>query len=166
MAPAADARLRAPGGALRLLAERAFARAAGAPLVGGNAVRLLRDATENFPAWLDALSCAEHSILLESYILADDAVGRRFADVLAAKARAGVTVRVVHDWLGGLREAPRRFWRGLADAGVEVRTFNPPRLDGPLGWLVRDHRKSLVVDGQVGFVTGLCIAERWAGERE
>lgn len=150
--------------ALRLLAERAFTRAAGAPLIGGNAVRLLRDAPEHLPAFLEAIVRAERSILLEQYIFADDAVGRELADALAAKARAGVAVRFVHDWLGGLREASRRFWRRLEDAGVEVRTFNPPRLDGPLAWLVRDHRKSLVVDGRVGFVTGLCVAERWLGD--
>jgi cardiolipin synthase len=73
-------------------------------------------------------------------------------------------VRVLYDWLGGLGEASRRFWRRLEEAGVEVRTFNPPRLDGPLAWIVRDHRKSLVVDGRVGFVTGVCIAQRWLGD--
>jgi cardiolipin synthase len=150
--------------ALRPLAEQAFARAAGAPLVGGNAVRLLRDATEHFPAFEAAIAGAQESVLVEAYILADDAVGRRFADLLSARARAGVEVRVLHDWLGGLREAPRAFFRKLEEAGVEVRLFNPPRLDSPLGWLGRDHRKSLVVDGRLAYVTGICLAERWLGD--
>ncbi|WP_243337410.1 phospholipase D-like domain-containing protein [Anaeromyxobacter soli] len=168
--PTARGAAGAPGGrragraTLRFVAEQAFTRAAGAPLVGGNAVRLLRDAGENFPAWHEAIAAARESVLFEAYIFADDRVGRRFAELLAEKARAGVRVRVLHDWLGGIGEASSRFWRRLADAGVEVRTFNPPRLDSPIGWMGRDHRKSIVVDGRVGFVTGLCIAERWAGD--
>ena len=150
--------------ALRPLAEQAFARAAGAPLVEGNAVRLLRDATEHFPAFEAAVEGARESVLVEAYILADDVVGRRFADLLAARARAGVTVRLLRDWLGGLREAPRPFFHRLEQAGVEVRVFNPPRLDSPLGWLGRDHRKSLVVDGRLAYVTGVCLAERWLGD--
>ena len=63
------------GAELRLLAEQAYSRSAGAPLVGGNAIRLLRDAEENYPAWLAAIAAAEHSILFENYIVHDDAIG-------------------------------------------------------------------------------------------
>lgn len=129
----------------------------------GNRVRLLRDATENYPAWLGAIERARETVLVEAYIFADDAVGNRFADALSACARRGVRVRVLHDWFGGRGEAGRRFWRRLERGGVEVRPFNPFRFDAPLAWLRRDHRKSLVVDGRVGFVTGLCIAARWEG---
>ncbi|MFO0584741.1 MAG: phospholipase D-like domain-containing protein [Anaeromyxobacter sp.] len=155
---------RAPGGSLRTLADQAFSRAAGAPLVGGNAVRLLRDAGENFPAWLAAIEGAKESISVEAYIFAEDRLGERFRDALAARARAGVTVRVLQDWLGSLGEASRSFWRPLRDAGGEVRAFNPPRLDSPLGWVGRNHRKTINVDGRIGFVAGLCIAARWEGE--
>ena len=148
---------------LRLLGEQAFSRAAGAPLVAGNRLRLLRDATENYPAWLDAIARAERSIFFESYILADDAVGRRFADALSAAARRGVRVRLLQDWLGERGEAGRGFWRGLQAAGVDVRRFNPFRPAAPLALFRRNHRKSIVVDGCVGFVTGLCIAQRWEG---
>ena len=148
---------------LRALGEQALSRAAGAPLVAGNRVRLLLDATENYPAWLDALEGARRTVHLEAYILADDEVGNRFADALLACARRGVQVRLLHDWLGARGEAGRRFWHRLEAGGVEVRAFNPFRLDAPLACLRRDHRKSLVVDGRLGFVTGLCIAARWAG---
>ncbi len=150
-------------GSLRSMGEQALSRAAGAPLVTGNRVRLLRDATENYPAWLAAIERARHTVHLEAYIFADDVVGNRFADALAACAQRGVRVRVLQDWFGAQGEARRRFWRRLRAAGVEVRTFNPFRFDAPLAWLRRDHRKSLVVDGRIGFVTGLCIAARWAG---
>ena len=150
----------------RDLAGRAFSRAAGAPLVEGNRVRLLIDARENYPAWLEAIAAAKRHVHFESYILYDDAVGRRFADVLIARAQDGVRVRVIYDWLGGLGKTSRAFWNRLRDGGVEVRCFNPPRLDSPVGWLSRDHRKSLTVDGEVGYVTGLCVGQVWEGVPE
>jgi cardiolipin synthase len=148
---------------LRILGEQLLSRAAGAPLVAANRVRLLRDATENFPAWLGAIDRAERTILLESYIFADDAVGQRFATALVAAARRGVRVRVVQDWFGARGEG-RGIWRRFSGTGVEVRWFNPFRFEAPLRWLRRNHRKSLIVDGRIGFVTGLCIAARWEGD--
>ncbi|HYE01377.1 MAG TPA: phospholipase D-like domain-containing protein [Alphaproteobacteria bacterium] len=142
------------------LADRLASRVAGTALIPGNAVRLLRDAGENYPAWLDAIAAAERSIDFENYIVDDDEVGRRFADALIAKAAKGVAVRVLYDWLGCLG-TPARFWNRLRAAGIAVRCFNPPRLDSPLGWLGRNHRKTLCVDGRVGYVSGLCVARRW-----
>jgi len=156
------AQLRASGAVMPgELAERAFARATGAELVGGNAVRILRDAAEHFPAWLEAIRAAEDTILLESYIIADDEVGREFIDTLAVKARRGVDVYVLYDWLGS--RGSRFLWQPLIDAGAEVRAFNPLRLDEPFGWTMRDHRKMLAVDGRVGYVTGLCLSSKWCG---
>jgi cardiolipin synthase len=149
---------------LRGFADRAFSRAAGAPLVPGNRVRLLRDARENYPAWLDAIGNAKSHIHFESYVIHEDAVGRQFADALIAKARQGVPVRLVYDWLGGFGKASRRFWKHLRSSGVEVRCYNPPQFDHPLGWLSRDHRKMLAVDGEVGFIAGLCVGRMWEGE--
>ena len=149
---------------VRQFAERAFSRAAGAPLVGGNSVRILRNAAENYPAWLAAIGAAKRSILFENYIIADDAVGREFAAALAERARAGVKVRVIYDWMGALGAASRRVLQPVAAAGGEVRCFNPPRFDSPFGWLSRDHRKMVAVDGEVGFVAGLCVSRKWAGD--
>ena len=150
-------------GSLRLLADQAFSRAAGAPLIGGNAVRVLKDATENFPAWREVIAAATRSIHFEIYIFDDDPVGRGFRDLLAEKAAAGVRVRVIYDWLGSPGKIAGRFWRPLRQAGAEVRVFNPPRLDSPFGWVSRDHRKSITVDGCVGFVSGLCASAAWEG---
>jgi cardiolipin synthase len=146
------------------LLDQAFTRAAGAPLVHGNGVRLLQDASGNYPAWLEAIRGARHRVYFESYFIADDAVGREFAAALAERARAGVRVRLVYDWLGSLRRASRQFWRALTEAGVEVRCFNPPRFLDPLEALHRDHRKMLAVDGHVGYVTGLCVGSMWCGD--
>src|SRR5690606_30062134 len=87
-----------------------------------------------------------------------------FADALCSRAREGVRVRVIYDWLGALGKTSRRFWRRLREAGVEVRCYNPPRLSSPLGWLHRDHRKMLSVDGRIAFITGLCVGRPWAGD--
>ncbi|HUO25810.1 MAG TPA: phospholipase D-like domain-containing protein [Candidatus Aquilonibacter sp.] len=149
---------------LRSLADQAFSRAAGAPLVPGNSVRLLKDATENYPAWLEAIASATRRIHFENYIIHSDDIGEQFADALASKARKGVHVRLIYDWFGALAATSRRFWKSLRLAGVEVRCFNPPHLDSPFGWLSRDHRKMLAVDGRVAFVTGLCVGHDWAGD--
>src|SRR6185503_2891934 len=151
---------------VRQLADQAFSRAAGAALIEGNSVRLLRDARENYPAWIDAIGAATHHIHFENYIFYDDATGARFADALISKAQAGVRVRLIYDWLGCIGSASRRFWNRLRSGGVEVRCYNPPRLDSPLAWLSRDHRKMLAVDGTVGFITGLCVGRRWEGMPE
>jgi len=145
-----------------VLAERAFARASGSDPIDGNAVQLLRDAAENFPAWLDAIRGAKQSIFFEMYIFGDDAVGREFAEALAERASAGVQVYVVYDWFGSLGAGP--LWKILVAAGAQVRSFNPLRFDSPLGWLTRDHRKTIVVDGRVAFVSGLCVSARWNGD--
>ena len=144
------------------LADRAFSRAAGAAGIDGNAVKLLCDAQENFPAWRSALESARQFILFECYIVDDDATGRAFAELLAQKARSGVAVRVVVDWLGSWRSLS--LWNAVREAGARVRVFNPFNLASPLGWLSRDHRKTIVVDGIVGFVSGLCVSARWEGD--
>lgn len=149
---------------LRTLADQAFSRAAGAPLLSGNSVRILKDAAENYPAWLDAMKAATKTIHFESYIIHADDIGDQFADVLIAKAREGVKVRLIYDWMGALGAASWFFWRRMRHAGVEVRCFNPPRFDSPVGWISRDHRKMLSVDGKIGFVTGLCVGRMWVGD--
>jgi cardiolipin synthase len=147
---------------LSVLAERAYSRTSGADAIRGNAVELLIDARENYPAWLDAIRKAQRSILFEMYIVDDDEIGRTFADALAERARAGVAVKVLVDWLGGWRG--RSAWDVLKDTGAEVRLFNAPGLASPLAWLSRDHRKTITVDDRIGFVSGLCVSEQWLGK--
>lgn len=150
--------------AARDLAQRAFSRSAGAPLISGNRLRLLRDATENYPAWLEAIKAAQHYVHFENYILADDPIGNEFADALIERAQAGLQVCLIYDWLGVFRKSSAAFWKRLREGGVEVRCYNPPRIDSPLGWISRDNRKQIVIDGEVGFVSGLCVAQMWLGD--
>ena len=148
---------------LRLLAEQALSRVAGAPLLSGNALEMLIDAPAHFDAWLKAIRAAQQRVLLENYIFRDDEIGRLFRDALAERAGSGVVVRVVVDWLGCLGQSSRAFWAPLRAAGGQVRVFNPPKLGEPFGWMNRDHRKLLVVDGTYGSLSGVCISAKWLG---
>ena len=159
-------RERATRPAIREIADQALSRTAGAPLIPGNGVELLRDAAENYPAWLGAIARARRYIHFESYIIHEDEEGWKFAQALIDKAKEGVNVRVLYDWLGGVGKTSRSFWKTLRAGGVEVRSYNPPQWDSPLGWLSRDHRKTLTVDGRIAFVTGLCVGRMWAGVPE
>jgi cardiolipin synthase len=150
--------------ATRQLAAQALSRSAGAPLLDGNAATLLIDAEAHYAAWLDAIRSARHHVLLENYIIRDDVVGRAFRDALGERARAGVFVAVVADWMGCFGQSGRAFWQPLRAAGGQVRLHNPPQLGQPFGWLSRDHRKLLVVDGALGFLTGVCLSAKWLGD--
>ena len=121
--------------AVRLLAEQALSRSAGAPLLGGNAVELLIDAEAHYAAWLAAIRGARRCVLLENYIIRDDEVGRAFRDALAERAHAGVFVAVVADWMGCLGQSGRAFWQPLrAAGGLNVFIQNTVYPDTPTTW--------------------------------
>ena len=142
--------------------ERAMSRATASSKIGGNAIALQFDGPAAFDSWISAIEGAESFIHFENYILRDDPVGRRFRDALTERARTGVEVRVLYDWMG-CWATPRSYWRPFREAGVEVRAFNPPSVGDPLGLLQRDHRKLVVVDGRTAFLGGFCVGEEWAG---
>lgn len=148
----------------RLLAEQALSRAAGAPLLTGNRAELLIDAAAHYDAWLTAIRGAKERVLLENYIIRDDAIGQAFREALVECAKRGVFVAVVYDWLGCKGQSRDRFWAPLRAAGGQVRAFNPSQFGQPFGWISRDHRKLLVVDGTQGFLSGVCISEKWLGD--
>jgi phosphatidylserine/phosphatidylglycerophosphate/cardiolipin synthase-like enzyme len=148
----------------RALTADAFLRASGAPLVRGNSLRILRDGDENYPEWMKAIESAHKSINLEMYIIHNDKTGRRFRDLMAEKARQGVKVRVLYDWVGSHGPLAYRMWKSAREAGAEVRAANPPSLNSLLGWASRDHRKLLTIDGSLAFISGLCMGDAWAGD--
>ncbi len=145
------------------LIERALSRAGGTPLSEGNAIDLLIDARQNFDAWLAAIRGARRSILFENYIFSDDEIGREFRTALVEAVQRGVKVLVIYDWLGCLGSSRASFWKPLTDAGGFARVYNPPHFDRPLGWLARNHRKLIVVDGELGFISGVCVDAKWLG---
>src|SRR5829696_5348933 len=111
--------------------DRALGRASDAPLRTGNGLTLLKNGPETFDEWLEEIGRAEKWVHLELFQFEDDMIGRRFAEALAQKAREGVRVRVLYDWIGSFL-VPRSFWRGLRRAGVQVRVVNPPAAGSPL----------------------------------
>lgn len=154
------------GAITREFIEDSFDRVTGSKLLTGNDVRLLKDAAENYPAWLAAIENAEDRIFFESYIIHEDQQGALFADALIKKAKEGVAVKLIYDWMGGFGKTSMQYWRNLRKNGVDVRCYNPPKFTDPLALFSRDHRKSLIVDGKVAFVSGLCVGQDWVGKPE
>ena len=125
----------------------------------GNQITLLRGGEEAYPAMLDAISKAERTVFLETYILASDAIGQRFAEALRERARHGVTVRLIYDAVGGFG-LRREFIARLERDGVRVLAYHPiAPWKARFGVTRRDHRKILVVDDAVGFTGGINISD-------
>ena len=141
---------------------RTLDRAAGSRPIPGNAVDLLIDGPDTYAAMLAAIAGAERWIHFENYIIRSDATGWRFAEALAAKAKVGVRVRILADWLGSMG-TKGKFWRFLRAAGCEVRIFGPLNVFDPIDSISRDHRKLVAVDGREAIVGGLCIGDEWSG---
>ena len=142
--------------------SHALDRAAGSRSVPGNQVIHLVDGPAIFEAALAAIAAARHWIHFDNYIIRADRTGRRFAELLGARARAGVRVRLIADWLG-CAGTPRAFWDALRRDGVTIRFFGPLRIMDLGANLVRDHRKIVLADGVRAITGGFCIADEWAG---
>jgi cardiolipin synthase len=138
-------------------------------MLPGHRVRLLFGGAEAYPAMLDAIASARAEVLLETYIWASDANGRRFVDAVCIKAQEGVAVRCIIDGAGSFGFDGNDVAR-MRTAGVKLAVFHPV---GPWrrrwGWQVRDHRKILLVDGRVGFAGGMNLGNdnapvEWGGQ--
>ncbi len=137
----------------------------GSPLTAGNQVTLLQDGPATYQAMFKAIEAARDHIHLETYILDDDEVGQRFAQVLIDKQRQGVPVHLIRDSAGTLGTPPAFFQR-LSASGIKVLEFNPlnplvSRKDWELNQ--RDHRKLLIVDGRTAFLGGINISSVYSG---
>lgn len=126
-----------------------------------NAVEFYTDGYQFFPALLQAIKGATNHIHLDTYIIADDPLGRLVSDALIAKAREGVEVRLIYDDVGCWR-VPERFFDRMRQAGVKVRSFMPVRFPAFTSKVnYRNHRKVCVIDGTQGFIGGMNIALRY-----
>jgi cardiolipin synthase len=131
------------------------------PLMKGNKVVLLADGQATYAAMFKVLQNAKDHINLESYIIEDDEVGRKFADLLLQKQAEGVQVNLIYDSLGSMN-APAAFFQRLRDGGIQVVEFNPLNpLEAKRKWGLthRDHRKILIADGKVAIMGGINISE-------
>jgi cardiolipin synthase A/B len=142
---------------VRELARLGWAMSA-RPLVGGNDIEPLHNGNQAYPAMLEAIAAARRSVHMTSYIFRDDAAGRRFGEALAAARARGVEVRVLLDGFGDqYRPRGSRLLRRL---GLEPVLFLPLRLWPPMLHInLRNHRKLLVVDGELAFTGGMNIQQ-------
>lgn len=137
----------------------------GPPFQQGTKARALLNGDEIFPPMLAAIRSAKVSITFETYIYWSGDIGRAFADALAERARRGVKVHVLLDWVGS---APMddELVAVMTRAGVQVRRFHPPHWSHLGRMNNRTHRKLLVVDGRVGFTGGVGVAPQWTGRAQ
>ncbi len=145
----------------------ALARVAQLPFLAGNKVDLLIDGDATFASILAGIAAARRTILVQFFIIHDDALGRRLADALIERAKAGVSVHVLYDDVGS-KHLPRAYIRRLTDAGVLVSAFNKRhkllRMTGPMRLNYRNHRKIVVVDGAVAWVGGHNVGIEYLGQ--
>lgn len=144
---------------------RALSANLNAPLLDGNAIDILLNGDEIFPAMLGAIRKAQHSIHLLTYIYWQGGIARQFADELAAAARRGIQVRLLVDAVGGAKMADDMIDE-LKDAGCTFAWFRPLRWYNLGRFNDRTHRKVMVVDGRTGFTGGVGIAEVWTGHAQ
>ncbi len=143
----------------------AINRAAGSRPVPGNDVRVLIDGPEAYARMLEVIAQATRWIHFENYIIRSDKAGQWFADALIARARDGISVRVMYDAFGS-SSTKRRYWRSLREGGVDVRAFHPFQPLDLVANFSRNHRKLVVADGARGVMGGLCIGDEWLGHPE
>lgn len=147
--------------------NRTMQRCCDCGLVGGNAVELLRDGNDTYPELERAIRKARRFVLVEFYIIRNDKVGEKLRDVLVERAQAGLDVYVIYDEIGSMKLA-RGYLGTLRAAGVHVAPFNGKRfwLSSILRVNFRNHRKLVVVDGQLAYMGSLNIGlEYWRSRR-
>ena len=145
--------------------ERALGSLLGPGIVGGNGVTELLNGDQIFPPMLAAIQGAKKSITCETYIYWSGDIGKQFADALSERARAGVRVHVLLDWVGSAN-MDESYLTEMKEAGVQIEKFHKPHWYNLARLNNRTHRKLLVVDGQVGFTGGVGIAPAWTGNAQ
>jgi cardiolipin synthase len=150
-------------------ADSQFVRTMGSLLgpafLPGNKVTPLLNGDQVFPAMLHAIRSARRTITFENYIYWSSQVEKEFSQALAERARAGVRVHLLLDWVGSDRK-DRESIEQMRQAGVEIVEYRPLRWYNLDRLNHRDHRKILVVDGRVGFTGGVGIADKWLGHAQ
>ncbi|MEI5010730.1 phosphatidylserine/phosphatidylglycerophosphate/cardiolipin synthase family protein [Streptomyces sp. NPDC059544] len=143
--------------------RRRLERLIGVAATEGNEVVPLRNGQEIFPAMLDAIRAAEHTVDMMTFVYWRGQIARDFAGVLADRARAGVRVRLLLDGFGA-KEIEQDLLDTMDDAGVQVAWFRKPVWLSPFKQNHRCHRKALIVDEHTAFTGGVGIAEEWCGD--
>ena len=142
---------------------RSMSSLLGPPLLAGNKVKVLVNGDQIFPAMLAAIRGAERTITFETYIYWSESIGQEFADALSERARAGIKVHVLLDWIGSVK-MEQRYLDEMKHAGVSIERYHEPHWSHLARLNNRTHRKVLVIDGRVGFTGGVGIADQWRGD--
>ena len=137
----------------------------GPPVTSGNRFEVLVNGDEIFPSMLEGIASAQKTITFETFIYWSGAIGEQIARALSEKARAGVAVHVLLDWVGS-QKMDRHYLQMLKDAGAEVIQYHKPHWTGLGRMNDRTHRKLLVIDGRIGFTGGVGIAQEWTGHAQ
>ncbi|MGK2943376.1 MAG: phospholipase D-like domain-containing protein [Desulfuromonadales bacterium] len=135
----------------------------GPAIVRGNKVTALQNGNEIFPAMLLAIRSAQTSITFETYIYWSGEIGEKFSQALSERARAGVLVSIIIDWVGSTK-MEQSLLDSMQAAGVQLHRYRPLRWYNFGRMNNRTHRKLLVVDGRIGFTGGVGIADQWTGD--
>jgi cardiolipin synthase A/B len=142
-----------------------MAGAAGVPFLHGNSLTLLNNGDCFYPAMLKAIAQARYSITIEAYIYWAGEIGLTFARALAAAAERGVRVKILLDAVGS-QSVGNEILQALEKGGCHVAWYNPIRWNHLRRINNRTHRKSLIVDGIIGFTGGAGIADHWTGDAQ
>ncbi len=136
-----------------------------APVTHGNAIELLVNGDRIFPAMLETMAGAQRTLNFLSYLYWSGDIGETIADALCERAQAGIEVNVLLDAVGSAK-MDRDLVRKMSDAGVTFAYFRPPKPYAIRRVNNRTHRKLLIVDGTVGMIGGVGIADPWTGDAQ
>ncbi len=137
----------------------------GPGILTGNRITALQNGDEIFPAMLSAIRGARQTITFETYIYWSGDIGKKFSEALCDRARAGVKVHVLLDWVG-TGKIETKYLDDLKEAGAEVERYHPLHWYSIARINNRTHRKLLVVDGRIGFTGGVGVADLWTGHAQ
>ena len=137
----------------------------GPSFLEGNEVTALTNGIKIFPVMLKAIQNAKQTITFETFIYWADSIGEEFADALSERAKTGVNVHVLLDWLGSVKMQQSQLDK-MVEAGVEIQRYHKPHWSHLPRLNNRTHRKLLIIDGKLGFTGGVGIADQWRGNAQ
>ena len=144
---------------------RALGGSASADVIGGNRITVLQNGIEIFPALLEAIASAQHSVHFSTFIYSSGQIPIQFAEAFSAAAKRGIEVRMVFDKSGSSRVSPELIAQ-MRKAGCRVKWFRPIQWYSWAKYNHRTHRKLLIIDGTVAFTGGVGIADEWNGNAD
>ena len=143
--------------------SRSVSALLGPAFTSGNDVQVMKNGNEIFPHMLDAIKNANKTITFETFIYWSGSIGEEFSNALSERARAGVNVHVLLDWLGSVK-MDDDLLDHMRESGVQIERYHKPHWSHLARFNNRTHRKLLIIDGFTGFTGGVGIADQWRGD--